>query len=52
LHPWIALHHPSSATTLSHITHKQQTFQVTTINKRWKDKPRRLHAKCWRRFNT
>jgi hypothetical protein len=52
LHPWIALRHPFAATTLSHITHNQQTFQVTTINKQWKDKPHRLDAKSWQRFNT
>jgi hypothetical protein len=52
LHPWIAFRHPSSTTTLSHITHKQQTFQFTTINKQWKNKPYCLHAESWRRFNT
>jgi hypothetical protein len=34
---------------MSHITHKQQTFQLTAINK---NKHWCLHAKSWQQFNT
>ncbi len=52
LHTWIAFGHPSSTATLFHITHKQQTFLLTTTNKQWRNKPRHLNEKSWWRFNT
>jgi hypothetical protein len=52
LHAWSMLGHPSFTTNMFHITHKQQSFLLTTTNKQWRYKLRYLHEEGWQLLKT